>query len=67
MGGRSAPPAPPPPAPAPAPVDITPQRTAAEQAAAAKRAGQRRSSLISSVATPDTLGSGESLGTGGGY
>lgn len=62
MGGDSPAPAPAP----PPPVDLAPQRTAAEEAAAARRAGQRRSSLISSVATPDTLGADQTLGTGGG-
>jgi hypothetical protein len=61
MGGSSPKPAP---APAPAPVDITPQRNIAEESAASKRARQRRSSLISSVATPDALGADASLGTG---
>jgi len=61
MGGSSPKPAP---APAPAPVDITPQRNMAAESAASKRARQRRSSLISSVATPDALGADASLGTG---
>lgn len=61
MGGSSPSPAP---APAPKPVDIAPERSAAETSAASRRARQRRSSLISSVATPDALGSDTSLGTG---
>jgi len=63
MGGSAPKPAPAP-APAPIPVDIAPARNAAEGTAAAKRARQRRSSLISSVATPDALGADASLGTG---
>ena len=65
IGGGSKPSAPaaPPPEP-PKPVDIAPERNAAEGTAAAKRALQRRSSLISSVATPDALGADTSLGTG---
>ena len=48
----------------PKPVDIAPERNAAEGTAASRRARQRRSSLISSVATPDALGADASLGTG---
>ena len=58
MGGPSSPP--------PAPVDIAPQRNMAAETAASRRARQKRSSLISSVATPDALGSDATLGTGEG-
>jgi hypothetical protein len=61
MGGSSPSPSPPPPPPV---KDLAPERSAATESAAAKRARQRRSSLISSVATPDALGSDATLGTG---